>query len=59
MENLLLGLSALIKLLGVELTVLFYSPMIRGFLAGYLVASLVYGFFATGRPKKSEGKKIQ
>lgn len=39
-------------LLKIEMTVLFYSPVMRGFLAGYLVASLMYGFIVAGQQRK-------
>lgn len=65
MENVLFGVEALLKLMQIELSLLFYSSVMRGFLAGFVVATLIYGFLETSRrhrervckPEKREVKK--
>jgi len=57
MENFIMGLGALFALVRIEAAVLYYSPMIRGFVIGYVVASLVYGFIVSGERRRSEKKK--
>lgn len=49
MENFLFGIEAILKLMQIELGLLFHSSVMRGFLAGYMVATLVYGFLETSR----------
>jgi len=49
MENFLFGTEGILKLVQIELGLIFHSTLLRGFLAGYLVASLVYGFLETSR----------
>lgn len=49
MENFLFGIEAVLKLMQIELGLLFHSSVMRGFLAGYIVATLVYGFLETSR----------
>ena len=49
MENFILGIEALFKLVKIELSLLVQSSVMKGFLAGYVVATLVYAFLETSR----------
>lgn len=49
MENFLFGIEAVLKLMQIELSLLFQSSVMRGFLAGYIVATLIYAFLETSR----------
>ncbi|MFH1712159.1 MAG: hypothetical protein ABH846_02900 [Patescibacteria group bacterium] len=49
MENFIFGILALAKLMVIELSVLFNSEVIRGFLVGYVVATLIYGFIESNQ----------
>lgn len=49
MDNFLYGIEAILKLMQIELSLLFHSSVMRGFLAGYIVATLIYGFIETSR----------
>ncbi|MFH1632359.1 MAG: hypothetical protein ABIA47_05095 [bacterium] len=58
MDNLVQGIEALMKLMATELSVLISSPLIQGFIIGYVVATLIYGFVYSrnrhGNDKKKE-----
>ncbi len=54
MENVQLGFQAILLLLKTEVSVLYYSPVIRGFAFGYVVASLMYGFIITKELRKKK-----
>jgi len=49
MENFIFGVEALFKLMTVELSVLFNSEVIRGFLVGYVVATFIYGLIESNQ----------
>ena len=42
-------MEALLKLMTTELSILYHSEVIRGFIVGYVVATFVYGFLETSR----------
>ena len=54
MENFVFGMEALLRLMSIELAILFHSEVIRGFLVGYVVATLVYGFLETSKRHRQE-----
>lgn len=55
MENFIQGILAVSKLTTSELSVLYHSPLIKGFAAGYLISTLIYGFiFARKRRLRCE-----
>lgn len=54
MENFLLGIQGLLKLMAIEISILYHSEVIRGFLVGYIVATLVYGFLETSKRHREE-----
>lgn len=47
MNNFLLGIESLVKLMRTEIGMLIDSPIFLGLLVGFFVASLVYGFIVT------------
>lgn len=49
MENFLYGIEAILKLMQIELSLLFQSAVMRGFLAGFIVSTLIFGFLETSR----------
>lgn len=49
MDNFLFGIEAMLKLMQLELALVFQSSVMRGFLAGYIVATLIYGFLETSK----------
>lgn len=54
MENFILGIEGLFKLMAIELSILYNSEVIRGFLVGYIVATLVYGFLETSKRHREQ-----
>ncbi|MDA0208122.1 MAG: hypothetical protein O3B64_01805 [bacterium] len=47
MNNFLLGIESLVKLMRTEVMMLIDSPIFLGLLVGFMIASLVYGFIVT------------
>jgi hypothetical protein len=47
MDNFLFGAEGLFVLMRIELAFIFESEVLRGFLGGYIVATLIYGFIIT------------
>ncbi len=67
MDNFTAGVAALWQLAREEIIILSYSPIIRGFLGGYLIATLIFAFIYSRQrrcdlpppmAKKNIGKKI-
>ncbi len=54
MENFIFGMEGLLRLMAIELSILYHSEVIRGFLVGYIVATLVYGFLETSKRHRAE-----
>ena len=52
MENLIFGLQALVNLIQVEAGVMLASPVMKGFIAGFIVAALLHGFLKAGEYRR-------
>ena len=52
MENFVLGVSAVLKEAGIHILLLYYSPLVRGFVFGVIVATLIYGFIYSASKEK-------
>lgn len=61
MENVIFGLSAILKLMRMEIDVIINAQIIQGFVFGFIVASLVYAFVTEGKARRNvkEEKKKQ
>lgn len=56
MENIILGLQAVQKLMRIEIGVMISSTLIQGFFAGFFVATLVFAFVSEKKSRKEKCK---
>ncbi|PIQ67545.1 hypothetical protein COY25_02385 [Candidatus Uhrbacteria bacterium CG_4_10_14_0_2_um_filter_41_7] len=52
MENIILGLQAVQKLMRIEIGVMISSTLIQGFFVGFFVATLVFAFVSEQKSRK-------